>query len=147
MPTRTTAALVAAALTIGGLSRAYATDGAPDIFCQVSDRAGNNSSYIFSFDTKNASTGRSVSGTLAETEFIDKDGNAKFFAPGQRPGWLYIANEQGGGLTFWSSNPGWVIVLGATSNNHGVLGQEAWLYHDQTVIAAGGCIPVPAQAH
>jgi hypothetical protein len=138
--------LLAAALTIGGLSQAYATDGAPDILCMVSDRAGNNSVYMFSFDTKSASTGGPISGTLAETEFIDKDGNAKFFAPGQRPAWLYTANAQGGGLTFWSSNPGWVITLGAISSNHGVLGQEAFLYHDRTIVAAGGCIPPPAQA-
>jgi hypothetical protein len=138
-------ALLAAALTIGGLSQAYATDGAPDIFCSVSDHAGNNSGYMFSIDTKNASTGRSVSGTLAETEFIYKDGNAKFFAPGQRPGWLYTGDERGG-LTFWSSSdPGWTIVLGAISTNHGVRGAEAWLYHDRTVIAAGGCIPAPEQ--
>jgi hypothetical protein len=82
---------------------------------------------------------------LAETEFIDNDGNAKFFAPGQRPAWLYTGDERGG-LTLWSSNPGWAIVLGAISNNHGVLGAEAWLYHDRTAMAAGGCIPVPAKA-
>jgi hypothetical protein len=131
---------------ISGLSQAYAADPT-GMYCQVRDRAGSNSSYFFAIDTKNASgaDARLVSGTLAETEFIDNDGNAKFFAQGQRPAWLYTGDERGG-LTLWSSTPGWAIVLGAISNNHGDLGAEAWLYHDRTAMAAGGCIPVPAKA-
>lgn len=135
--------LIIATVVVLGLGQAHATDPS-GMLCQVRDGAGNLSTYIFAIDTKNASGAgaKSVSGTLTETEFIDKDGNAKFAPPGQRPNWLYTGDERGG-LTLWSPNPGWAIVLGAISNNHGVLGAEAWLYHDRTVIASGGCIPVP----
>jgi hypothetical protein len=63
-----------------------------------------------------------------------------FAARGQRPIWIFGVNDQGG-LTIWSRSAlGWAIVQGAITGKDGVFGAEAWLYHNNVVIAAGGCI-------
>ena len=135
MLTRTIAAMATAAL-LAGLSQAHAT-GPNDIFCKVRNSAGNNLTYTFANNTDNANG--SIGGTMVETGF-DRNGNSQFSARGQRPIWIFGVNNWGG-LTLRSrSAPGWALVQGAITSKNGVLGAEAWLYHNNAVIAAGGCI-------
>jgi hypothetical protein len=135
MLTRTIAAMATAGL-LAGLSQAHAT-GPNDIFCKVRDSAGNNLTYTFGANTENKNG--SIGGTFVETGFA-KNGVSQFSAPGQRPIWIFGVNNWGGLTISSRSALGWAIVQGAITDKDGVFGAEAWLYHNNAVIASGGCI-------
>ena len=128
-----TAALAIA--TLAGVSSAHATQNT-DLFCSVTDTQGSKIIYTFANNSDNADG--SVGGTMVETGF-SKNGHDVFAPVGGRPIWIVSLNRLGG-LTIASRNDaGWALVEGAVGNNRGVYAGPVALYHNNRIVASGGC--------